>query len=66
MSVEIYLIFPYIGKVVRLYIYKNVLMIDPDKQLEIPDILCLLIAVKINTYLLVVDELPMPLQSVSI
>ena len=60
MSVEIYLIFPYIGKVVGLYIYKNVLIIDPDKQLEIPDILCLWIAVKINTYLLVVDELPMP------
>ena len=49
MSVEIYLIFPYIGKVVRLYICKTVLMIDPDKQLEIADILCLMNSIKINT-----------------
>ena len=50
MSVEIYLIFPYIGKVVGLYIYKNVLIIDPDKQLEIPDIFVFMNSSK-NKYL---------------
>ena len=50
MSVEIYSIFRHIGKVLRLYIYKNVLMIDPDKQLEIPDIFVFMNSSK-NKYL---------------
>ena len=41
MSVEIYLIFPYIGKVVRLYIYNTVLMINPETPQEMFEVVSL-------------------------